>query len=225
MNKGFGAFGKIPALGDFIRIGLPVSLTGAWDAWMQNVMTTARANLGERWSDCYLSAPIWRFTLAPGALGEQGMSGVLMPSVDRVGRQYPLTLAAPFGGMNAALVHFANRPTFEALEVLALAVLEEEIDRDRLVAALEGLALIAPQTGEPGIARDRTVICRGISPEQLLAAAHIAEHHGNASLWSAAIGPEERLMFSRGLPSPGLATGLFDLAAPEWKSGILDTAT
>ena len=42
-----------------------------------------------------MMAPIWRFALAPGVAGPLPMLGVMMPSVDRVGRQFPLTLAAP----------------------------------------------------------------------------------------------------------------------------------
>ena len=31
--------------------------------------------------------PIWRFVLLPGLIGSNGWAGVLMPSVDRVGRR------------------------------------------------------------------------------------------------------------------------------------------
>ena len=35
--------------------------------------------------------------MLPGTAGEQGWAGVLMPSVDRVGRYFPLTIALPLG--------------------------------------------------------------------------------------------------------------------------------
>ncbi len=41
-----------------------------------------------------MEAPIWRFLLPAGACGAQAALGVWLPSVDRVGRQFPLALCA-----------------------------------------------------------------------------------------------------------------------------------
>ncbi|WP_343079612.1 type VI secretion system-associated protein TagF [Ostreiculturibacter nitratireducens] len=222
MGTGFGAFGKIPALGDFIRLGLPSGVANVWDAWMQRVLLAAQDRLAERWSECYLSAPIWRFTLASGAVGERGLVGIVMPSVDRVGRRYPLTLGAQFVGRNAALVHFANRQTFENLEDLALSVLDEEIGRNDLAGALEKQDLRLPADVDCAPGRSPVMIYRDVMPEHALAAAQITGKHGDVCLWSAVVDREERLMLSRGLPDPVQATGLFDLEAPAWNSSVLE---
>jgi type VI secretion system protein ImpM len=91
-----GLFGKLPARGDFVRIGLPGRFVVPWDAWLQRVLAASRQRMGARWLPAFLEAPVWRFTLPPGACGGGAVLGLLMPSVDRVGRYFPLTLAAVF---------------------------------------------------------------------------------------------------------------------------------
>jgi type VI secretion system ImpM family protein len=91
----FAAFGKIPALGDFFRLNPPPGFVPVWDSWLQAGLLAAHAQLGDRWDACYMSAPIWRFSLAAGLAGPAPLLGVMMPSVDRVGRQFPLTLVVP----------------------------------------------------------------------------------------------------------------------------------
>ena len=64
-----GWFGKIPNLGDFVSRRLPWEFTSAWDDWLQQGMQASREALGARWLALYLSAPIWRFQVAPGVCG------------------------------------------------------------------------------------------------------------------------------------------------------------
>jgi len=89
-----GCYGKIPARGDFIRQGLPRGFVEAWDAWFGGMLTASRARLGEDWLDAWLKAPVWHFVLAAGVCGADAAIGLWMPSVDRVGRHFPLVLAA-----------------------------------------------------------------------------------------------------------------------------------
>lgn len=88
-----GWFGKLPALGDFASRRLPESFTAAWDAWLSRSLESSRAQLASRWLDTYLHGPIWSFALLPGSIDSSTWYGVMMPSVDRVGRYYPLTIA------------------------------------------------------------------------------------------------------------------------------------
>jgi type VI secretion system ImpM family protein len=98
-----GWFGKIPALGDFVSRRLPAEFIEAWDIWLSEELFGAQEKLGENWLESYLKAPIWRFALMPGALDARHWFGVLMPSVDRIGRQFPLTFAASFAPAVEAL--------------------------------------------------------------------------------------------------------------------------
>ena len=88
-----GFYGKVASRGDFIERNLPKDFQRSWDAWLSAGLQTSRQQLGEHWLDAYLTSPLWRFALAPGVCGSEAMTGVLMPSIDRVGRYFPLTIA------------------------------------------------------------------------------------------------------------------------------------
>lgn len=147
MHSTPGLFGKIPAQGDFIERNLQRSFSLPWDDWLQRCLAASREQLGERWLDTYLSSPIWRFCLSSGAVDNLAWAGILMPSVDRVGRYYPLTIAQPIPG-NSNLFEFLlkNELWFEALESVAVASLQGEMTADGLIAQLQQLAAVAECT-------------------------------------------------------------------------------
>jgi type VI secretion system protein ImpM len=89
-----GYHGKLPTKGDFITRRLPRGFLDSWDSWLQDVIAGSRTRMGEAWLDAYLTSPIWRFALPAGLCGEAAAADVVMPSVDRVGRYFPLTIAA-----------------------------------------------------------------------------------------------------------------------------------
>jgi type VI secretion system protein ImpM len=89
-----GFYGKLPARGDFVRAGLPRDFTDRWDDWLQSVIAGSRALMGEAWLPAFLEAPVWRFALPPGMCGERAALGLMLPSVDKAGRYFPLTFAA-----------------------------------------------------------------------------------------------------------------------------------
>src|SRR5262245_58691620 len=88
-----GLFGKLPAKRDFIALFTPRGLLEKWEAWMQAAISASRQELNERWQDAFLTAPIWRFWLGSDICGST-VIGAIMPSLDGVGRYYPLTLFA-----------------------------------------------------------------------------------------------------------------------------------
>ncbi len=138
-----GWYGKLPSLGDFASRRLPDAFIRPWDAWLQDVLSASRAALGEGWLDCYLTMPIWRFVLLPGLVGPSGWAGVLMPSVDRVGRQFPLTLTAPLSSYAAAAdAVFKRGEWFAGLEEAALSALDPTRGAEDLDQALAAHAFI-----------------------------------------------------------------------------------
>ena len=89
-----GCFGKVPARGDFLLRGLPRAFADPWHDWLLDGLQASRAALADVWLDRYLNAPIWRFALEAGVCGPQAAAGVMMSSVDKAGRHFPLTLVA-----------------------------------------------------------------------------------------------------------------------------------
>lgn len=131
MQAGF--FGKIPARGDFVQRSLPAAFTAPWDRWLQAGIAGSRAALGDAWLEIYLTSPIWRFALAAGMAGDQAAAGVLMPSVDQVGRYFPLTIACVSDEPSPTRLR-DHTSWFDAAETLALAALEEQGSLEALIA-------------------------------------------------------------------------------------------
>jgi len=86
---GFGLFGKLPQKRDFISFGIPGDILAPLETWLQSAVAASRSELGSGWEELYLVAPIWRFWIGPGVFGS-ACAGALMPSVDGVGRFFPL---------------------------------------------------------------------------------------------------------------------------------------
>ena len=129
----FGLHGKIPAHGDFIDRNLPIEFIGVWDEWLQSVLARSIENLGSNWLDLYLTSPIWRFVLSPNSLYGKSWAGILVPSVDSVGRYFPLTIASNLTdscGPNTFLLQ--NNAWFQSLEAAAAAALQERLTADQL---------------------------------------------------------------------------------------------
>lgn len=120
-----GWYGKMPALGDFASRRLPPAFIGTWDAWLQRGLAASRATLRERWLDVYLNGPLWNFALMPGVCGDSAWLGTIMPSVDKVGRHFPLTIALavpPHAGVLRTAA--AAGEWFAAIDRAALACLD-----------------------------------------------------------------------------------------------------
>ena len=140
-NEDFpGLYGKIPSLGDFVTRRLPRGFIAPWETWMQEAIANGREQLGDFWLENYLTSPLWRFALSPGICGEQGWAGVMMPSVDRVGRYYPFTLAARLDPkLNLFLFMEESEAWFARMESLALSCLEDNFEMASLEQQLRAL--------------------------------------------------------------------------------------
>ncbi len=143
-----GFYGKFPELGDFVNRRMPRSFLDHWDEWLQSAIAVSREQLGAEWLNLYLSSPVWRFILSGGLCGEQPWCGVLMPSVDRVGRYFPLIIAAPLPlDVNLVQVAVDGGNWFDAAEKVILGALDEQgfnlDDFDFQVASLSGIEQLA----------------------------------------------------------------------------------
>lgn len=121
-----GFYGKVPALGDFVTRRLTRQFIDPWDDWLQNAMACSREQLGEAWLNSYLTSPLWRFALTAGACGTAPRAGVMMPSVDRVGRYFPLTITHELpAGSNPIGLMLSATDWYARSEALVLSALEE----------------------------------------------------------------------------------------------------
>jgi type VI secretion system protein ImpM len=136
-----GWWGKLPHLGDFASRRLPDGFVAGWDEWMRLGLASAREALGPRWLEGYLVAPIVRFWLAPGLLGPPSWTGLVMPSMDRVGRHFPLTLAWP--GLPLAQTRAAAQ-RLQALDAALRRVLDVNFTVDDLEHALAQAVASSP---------------------------------------------------------------------------------
>ena len=191
-----GFFGKVTSHGDFVARRLPASFQRPWDEWVQAGLRESRAALGAAWLPTYLSSPIWRFALSPGACGEYGWAGLLMPSVDRVGRHFPLTLAAPLPGPASPLDHAVHQHAwYDHLQELAMSSLAEDFSLDDFDAAL--CALAPPQPANASSSLVYTIAQAAL--------------HGQAVWWtdgSPQVAP--CVLVCRGMPPPAGFTALLD---------------
>ena len=222
-----GFYGKLPALGDFVTRRLGREFVAPWDDWLQVAMASSRADLGDAWLDSYLGSPLWRFVLSSGVVGERVWTGVLMPSMDRVRRCFPLTLTVALPSTTNPFAIGTAQQWFETAEDLLLSVLEEEqfvLDEfDARVAELQlpplesqiaagharlrpdgaGLRLGLGASGDPGEAM--LVLADGMA----------RRCHGSYSLWwsTGSERVEPSLLACEGLPS---ATGFGAMLAGDW---------
>lgn len=133
-----GFYGKMPSRGDFVRRGLPDSFVDPWDTWLQGMMAQTQAEFGNDWLDAYLNAPIWYFVLSPDVLDEHVWAGAMMPSVDRVGRYFPLVQAVGLAdGIGPIAVREALGDWFQTAKDSLLDALEQdELDVDQFFETL-----------------------------------------------------------------------------------------
>jgi type VI secretion system protein ImpM len=132
-----GWYGKLSTLGDFAQRRLPPELVRSSDDWLSRAMQASRHQLGERWLDAYLTAPIIRFGWAPGVVDAAWWFGLLMPSCDNVGRYFPLLVAqrrtrppldpGALGHLEAWYAHIAHAATQTLMEDATLARFEQAL--------------------------------------------------------------------------------------------------
>lgn len=133
-----GWFGKLPVNGDFVTRRLPAAFIEPWDAWLNAMLAGSRERLGEAWRNTFLSAPAWRFVLAPGVIGLQGWAGLIVPSVDSVGRYFPLTIASglPLRSIDPVATLVRAHHWYEEVEPVVNVALSPEADVDTFDAQL-----------------------------------------------------------------------------------------
>jgi len=141
-----GLYGKLPSHGDFVTRDLPPSFINIWDEWLQRGMLCSQEELGENWLDIYLTSPIWRFSLSEGVIDNNNWAGIIIPSVDRVGRYFPFTLLAKLPAECNCLDFISSQSAwYKELENIALQGLEGHLDVNEMHMELSNISDIGLQ--------------------------------------------------------------------------------
>lgn len=196
---GVGVFGKLPARRDYVQHGVDPRLMEALDPWLQRAMAESRDALGEGWLDAWLQAPIWRFWLGRRVAGVTAL-GALMPSVDGVGRYFPLCLVAADDGLPSPEAN-PQDAWFAAAEPLMLDALAEGGTYEALLAGLAALPSPARTPVAPDVPDD-TALAAAFATARMPLMAELLDRH---SCWwtpspDGALPP--RVLIRRGLPAP-----------------------
>jgi len=213
-------YGKLPAKGDFLSRNLPREFIDTWDEWLQSGMNASRQALGESWLETYLTSPLWRFALPAGICGVNAWCGVVMPSMDKVGRYFPMAVVRMLPpAMSPICVAMQNDTWFEGVESILLDGLDNaslDLDEfDRAVDALSfsesdvttienpletGVGLRVSLTGNQGIAKSLLAFA---APEIQQRTAGLTVFWGSGS---ELVGPG--VLLSNGLPAANMFTAL-----------------
>jgi type VI secretion system protein ImpM len=209
-----GLFGKLAAKRDFIALATPRSFVEAWEPWVQASLSASRYQLGDRWQKAFLTAPVWRFWLGAGICGTTVM-GVVMSSLDGMGRYYPLTLhaIADAGAPIAPPDIDTQDAWFGEAENFLLSTLAQDAAFEDISLRLDGLAIPRMLSGADtsrnivSLGDDMAAMATGgtdfAAPMSALRAARPEIFAAASFWWTAGGGDFPALALScRGLPDP-----------------------
>jgi type VI secretion system protein ImpM len=190
-----GFAGKLPSHGDFISRRLPAALLVPWETWLDAALERSRETLGEGWLKAYLSSPIWCFSLEPGCCGDRLVAGVMMPSLDRIGRYYPLTIMAPVRvDHSASAIALGATAWFTRMETLALSCLADDFDFERFDTSISDEPFPSSESCESALEARRPGALLALSLSDLIRNTGVAY-----SVWWTSGSPPCYRVF-RGLP-------------------------
>jgi type VI secretion system protein ImpM len=212
-----GYYGKLPARADFLGRRLTRSTVEHWDHWLQQCLARSQVVLGAAWEDRYLTAPAWRFALPGRVCGDSALIGVVVPSVDAVGRCFPLLVAQEMPETtDTGAIATGAFGWFEAVETLALDALDGGFDLAMLDRPLPSIAP-APPSGPFGTGV--------VYPVGLWIGLPMVSALGAVLRGTAGIGPRPALWWTKGgggfRPAVAITAGL---VAPNGFAALLDGA-
>lgn len=147
-------WGKLPSQGDFVGRRMPHALMLKWDSWLRDGIDFLRDDAGASWASRFVKSPIWYFACPASVLGTAGV-GVFGPSVDRIGRLFPLIVMATVEGFDVAasdeeVLNYLTGLRQVLIDARRLPLSAQQVD--------EYLASLAPPIAEPTRSQDQALI-------------------------------------------------------------------
>lgn len=223
MNQ-LGYYGKTPHRGDFVRFNLPQIFITAWDDWLQQLMAFGKEQHPD-WSDQFSQAPVVRFMLSSGMAGNCAWAGLMKPSCDKVGRQFPFTLAMSLPPGTCPVKDMQSLDAwFDQAQLVMDQAFSAQYDFNQLQEALGEFRSSMP-VEPPDVSAEQQVHC----PELLSLSLHdtaanlsqpaalatlldsvLAQTISEYSLWTRSDTHHSRLLLNAGLPVAHAALALFN---------------
>ncbi|QEN90064.1 type VI secretion system-associated protein TagF [Labrys sp. KNU-23] len=149
-SDGIGFFGKVPSHGDFVSTGLSRQAETELVNWLQSGLQESEQTLGAQWQDLFHAAPPWRFVIERSLWGRATMVGILLPSKDRVGRSFPLVIAARLSNYDGPARLFCfDESWFTAAEAIAETSTLRDFDIATFLGGLKRLRLPRARPAPP----------------------------------------------------------------------------
>ena len=165
-NVGFAYFGKLPGAGDFISRRMPYPLQQFWDRWCASGMEVLKErNPAPGWA-LWGNTPKWAFLLPAQSGVPIGQLGVLAPSCDRVGRNFPFLVTTAILDKNAMSLLPRAAPIALAWAHVVADAQSARMNIDAVDTALSS-ALVAELDKEPPAADGEVTLPPGASPLSL----------------------------------------------------------
>ncbi len=203
-------YGKLPSKRDFVAVRAPRAFLDAWEPWLQAAISSSRNELGKDWQLAFLTAPIWRFWLGADVCGRSAI-GAFMPSLDGVGRYFPLTVFAyaDDGAGIAPPELDLHDDWFAAAETFLMSTLDQGMTYDVVSQRVDELKppaqVASPTPGAPGDAM--VLMPAGDGFDGTFATLRRQQHdkvYGSASFWWTIGGDNFRpvALSARQMPDP-----------------------
>ena len=146
-----GYFGKLPAYGDFVRGGLTPDIVRDWDRIISSCLLSSKLSFHDGWVDAWLEAPVWRFAMPALVCGHMPLLGLWLPSVDKVGRYFPLMIAATCPGATPEQMARHGTAWLDAAEDTGRAAIADDLSPEQLKARIPPPPdfAVTPDTGLP----------------------------------------------------------------------------
>jgi type VI secretion system protein ImpM len=116
-----GCCGKLPLHGDFIRHNLKIREAVTLDDWVQDGVTLLNRRYDQKWKRVFQLSPNFRFAFV-GVENDKTITGVIAPSRDKIGRDYPFVLFRASDNLtlknHQALVPLVFAETYRTVDTL-----------------------------------------------------------------------------------------------------------
>ena len=116
--------------------GLANPTVKSWDQSISTSLAAVKTALGDRWSDVWLQAPVWRFALPGTMCGPAPLLGLWMPSIDKAGRHFPLMIAATCPGATPEQMRRHGTAWLDAAEDAGRDAIADDLTPEQLTASI-----------------------------------------------------------------------------------------